>query len=290
MREGLPYTEWKKELNIWCAFTDMKKERQGGALFLTLTGRARQSILADVKTETLSTDTGVTVITDALDKLFLKDQSQAGFTAFDEFIKYRRPGDTNISEYLLEFNLKYGKIKCYDMTLPDGVLAYALLTCANLPADQEQICRATVTKLTYADMKLQIEKVVVCKEPTKDVCKIEPQFYNDDSYYADDDQYEQFQEPEYAVEDDYNVDTYYTRQGNRPSDREDHSNRPPQRLNPSDEFGNPTPCRFCHSVYHWIDRCPDAPKKSSRGRFQRRPFRGRGRSNYGNYRQPARPL
>ena len=34
------------------------------------------------------------------------------------------------------------------MELPDGVLAYALQTCANLTEDQSQICRATRSELT----------------------------------------------------------------------------------------------------------------------------------------------
>ena len=48
MREGLSYVEWKKELEIWCDFTDLPTEKLGGALFLTLTGKARQAVLAEV--------------------------------------------------------------------------------------------------------------------------------------------------------------------------------------------------------------------------------------------------
>ena len=48
MREGLTYEDWKKELNIWRKFTDLSKQRQGGALFLTLTGKARETVLAEV--------------------------------------------------------------------------------------------------------------------------------------------------------------------------------------------------------------------------------------------------
>ena len=38
IKEGLLYSEWKKELAIWSDFTDLEKKKQGGALFLTLTG------------------------------------------------------------------------------------------------------------------------------------------------------------------------------------------------------------------------------------------------------------
>ena len=45
------------------------------------------------------------------------------------------------------------------MILPEGVLAYALLTCANLSSEQEQLARATCKDLTYNDMKKQIERI-----------------------------------------------------------------------------------------------------------------------------------
>ena len=48
MRDDLPYSEWKKELKIWCDFTDVDKKKQGGALFLTLSGKARQSVLSEI--------------------------------------------------------------------------------------------------------------------------------------------------------------------------------------------------------------------------------------------------
>ena len=44
------------------------------------------------------------------------------------------------------------------MSLPEGVLAYNLLICANLTNDQQQLCRATVSDMTYDEMKKTIEK------------------------------------------------------------------------------------------------------------------------------------
>ena len=52
------------------------------------------------------------------------------------------------------------------------------------------------------------------------------------------------------------------------------------KTNPPDEFGNPRPCSFCGSIYHWIAKCPDAPESRKshgyRGRGQKRFQRGRG--------------
>ena len=181
MREGLTYEDWKKELNIWRKFTDLSKQRQGGALFLTLTGKARETVLAEVPLSKFDEDSGIDEITKALDTLYLQDATENAFVTFDSFIKFRRPQGMSLKEYLAEFNLRYNKIKDNNMTLPDGVLAYALLTCANLPEDQEKLCRATVSSLTYKEMKAQIEKV--CTTSTHMGEKSKPEFVRVESQY-----------------------------------------------------------------------------------------------------------
>ena len=306
MRSDLPYSEWKKELDIWCRFTDMDADRQGGALFLTLSGKPRECVLAEVSGEKIASAKGVAEITAALDKLFLKDASQSAFAAFGDFIKYRRPTGTPISDFLIEFNLKYNKIKSYNMALPEGVLAYCLLTCANLPEDQDQICRATVNTLTYEEMRGQIEKIVVTsRSQQRNDFHPEPQFFTGVPETGPSGRHAYHAEPRGDADDDYDPDAcdtdtaYYTYQGRRypPSSAPrnvDYHSRSGAQLNPRDQFGNPLPCRFCHSVYHMIDGCPHAPRsaKFSRGRGYYRPGRGRqdgGRGSRGGARdrEPA---
>ena len=77
MRDGLSYSDWKKELDIWCAFTDLDKKRQGGALFLTLSGKACETVLAEVELADINKETGVAAVTKALDTLFVKDAAES---------------------------------------------------------------------------------------------------------------------------------------------------------------------------------------------------------------------
>ena len=56
MRDDLLYDYWKKELQIWCMFTDLEKKHQVPAIFLTLKGKARE--------------------TPSLDKLYVKKKVQ----------------------------------------------------------------------------------------------------------------------------------------------------------------------------------------------------------------------
>ena len=149
MRDGLLYDDWKKELKIWCGFTDLDKKRQGPALFLTLKGKARETVLAAVEADKLQADDGVDKVTNALDKLYKRNDSESAFTAFENFIKFRRHSSMPITDYIIEFNIRLSKIKSHKMDLPDGVLANYLLQCANLTEDQTSLCRATCEKLTY---------------------------------------------------------------------------------------------------------------------------------------------
>ena len=311
MRDGLLYDDWKKELKIWCSFTDLDKKRQGPAVFLTLKGKARESVLADIESARLQSEDGVQEITKALDKLYERNKSESAFAAFENFIHFKRPHTMSIKDYTIDFNLRLSKIKSHKMDLPDGVLAYYLLHCANLSVEQTSLCRATCSNLTYEDMKKQIERVSVSSESPKDnrptsQVTVEPQYLAqyDEQY----DPHDYAEEGESAfwdgVEENAEVDeTYYNRHGSNPgSTRGGHfssNSNPRKQRNPPDQYGNPTPCNFCKSIYHWVDKCPDAPAAARNSRFhrggssgyQRRgvgyPGRGRGRARdgagYGNF-------
>lgn len=293
MRDQLPYVEWKKELEIWSDCTELTKERQGGALFLTLVGKARQAVHAGVSGDKIKSDKGVKEITDCLDELFMKDKSQSGFAAYDDFTSYWRPPHTSIQDYLVEFNLKYSRIKSFGMTLPEGVLAYYLLKCADLTAEQNNICRATCSSLTYKDMRSQIEKVTSNMDSSnashsdEQVTGVQSQYYGYE-YPEETEQYD------FAYEDeDSTCDTFYSKQQPYRSQyvqRPVGSSSPKPHLNPLDEFGNHTKCSFCHSIYHWVARCPEnarslsAPRRNTLYRGRARGGRGsRGGTSHGQY-------
>lgn len=316
MRDDLPYEDWRSDVEVWSDFTDMEAEKQGQAVFLTLVGKARQTVRAGVDRTTLKSSTGLSSVLSCLDKLYKKDESSCGYSAYEDFSDYRRPDDMSIKDYLVEFNIKYCKLKSYKMTLPDGVLAFYLLKCANLTNEQSNICKATCAELKYDDMKKQIERVTSSAgrsdKASLDVT-VQPQFYNEvedgydqDYYYYDDSQYESEVTTGTEQYDGPECETYYAQQRPtapqyqyRPRGARRGGPLPPRsgaaasapRLNTPDEYGNPTRCDFCRSTYHYVGQCPDAAKQAAlKGRgapSPRRPGRG-GRGNYmrggrGNY-------
>ena len=187
-----------------------------------------------------------------MDLLYLKDDQQSGFIAYDNFVKYRRPNGTSISDYMVEFNLRYKKLKVYNMELPEGVLAYNLLACANLTDEQQQLCRATTPQMTYDSMKKTIEKVAIPSVSEQDPeSRFQPMFLQDKE------------------------DALYNKW------KMNKAKETPA-TNPQDEHGRPTTCSFCHSIYHWVNSCPDAPQsyKQNRGRRGRGNSRGYYRGDY----------
>ncbi len=313
MREDLVYDDWIKELEIWCSFTELTKARQGPAIFLTLKGKARETILAEVKPADLSKDTGVQLIITALDKLYVRNECDGAFIAYENFSKFKRPSQMSIKDYMIEFNLRLCKIRSHGMDLPDGVLAYYLLSCVNLSEEQSSLCRATCVNLTYKDMKTQIERVSTSSTLTnnsvstgRDQITIDSQYvaeYDDAQYYYEEDYGEDEDKSHPVTEPQHNIDdAYYSQPSAWPGtsqQNQDFRGRKTQK-NPLDEFGNPAPCRFCKSIYHWVDSCPDAPPsiRNSRGgrshtysrRMPRYPSRNRGRpfSGRGGYGQKQR--
>lgn len=283
MRQDLSYADWKKELDIWSDFTDLENTQKAGAVFLTLKDKARQVVLDGTTRDELKADTGLQSLITCLDTLFKKDETQSGFSAYETFINYKRSKSMTIEDYLIEFNLKYSKLKVNNMTLPDGVLAYYLLKCANLTEEQNNICRATCSDLKYANMKTMIERVTstlgnTAQAPDQDI-KVSVPLYTDYDF-----EHYGYDEESADIEDTYDeqlpyMEAFYNApySNPRPHYNTTANNRPKQ--NPLDEYGNPSKCTFCRSIYHWVQNCPDASRArpSSRGRAfgYRRAPRGR---------------
>ena len=57
-------------------FTDLEKKRQSSAIFLSLKGKTRETILAKIKQTDTSKD-GVDFITASLDRLYVKNESDS---------------------------------------------------------------------------------------------------------------------------------------------------------------------------------------------------------------------
>ena len=172
------YIEWINDLKIWQLFTDLPKAKQGPAVYLSLTGRARECV-RDLTPAQISAETGVANITAKLDAIFKKDQNTRAYMAFKEFYDFKRSSGVSITDFIVRFEYLYHKLQGFDMKLPEGVKAFFLLNAANVSEDNEKLARATVGDLTYDNMKSKIQKIF--GDPNaNDIsvsCKVEPVYY-----------------------------------------------------------------------------------------------------------------
>ena len=152
------YTNWKQDLEVWRMYTDIDKKRQGPAVYLCLSGPARDCV-RDIDSAVLGSETGVEKIIEKLDTLFEKDKNTQIFLAFNNFYDYRRASGVNIVEFLVHFEFLFSKLTKFDIVLPEGVKAFFLLKAANLSEEHERLARATCGQMTYDKMKECIKKI-----------------------------------------------------------------------------------------------------------------------------------
>ena len=162
MRNDLLYCDWKKELTIWektNIIRGVDKSVLAGELFESLNGKPRSTVLSELEIDQISHSDGVQNIVRTLDEFFEGNKVKNAFEAHDELMKFKRDPNMNLENFLVEFQIKTNKVKASGTTLPDGVLGYTMLNCANLPQDKVDMIRATCNELTLKNVKAQLEKI-----------------------------------------------------------------------------------------------------------------------------------
>ena len=170
------------------------------------------------------------------------------------------------TDFINEFERMYHKLKQHKMELPDGVLAYRLLKSAHLSEQHEQLARATLTELTYDNIKGRLKKIFGDPASLENVShmpsvKVEPVL--------------QVNEREEGIL--FNRNSSFRRGRGRGNFRgrgrgnfqgavkkseptsanlSTHSSR--RKKNPVNSDGEVNCCNVCGSIFHWVSRCPDA--------------------------------
>ena len=62
----------------------------------------------------------------------MKDETTLAFCAIKNFVAYRRTGDQTFTKFIVEFNNRLREVKKHKLNFEDGILAFFLLTAANL--------------------------------------------------------------------------------------------------------------------------------------------------------------
>ena len=160
LNENSVYEQWKKEIAIWQAFTDSSAKKQGPAIFLTLSGKAREAVLRSDVSKLTDKD-GVKNVISKLDTLYLEDTNQSAYAAYENFEHFQQSPEMNMKDFINELERLYNKLRVFNMELLHGVLAYRVLKSENLSTENEKLARATIKELTYKNMCEQLRKLFV---------------------------------------------------------------------------------------------------------------------------------
>ena len=234
------WKNYKMEVDMWSELTKLTPEKKGPALWISLTGKAKE-VVQDMAKEDIKAADGLTKMMDQLDKIFKIDDNQAAYISYQEFETFRRPSDMSLQDYVVKFESLNSSIKRHDMNLPDGVLAYRFLHSANLQPDKMNLCRATINEFKYEEMKKKVLSLFGDKvHGLQSKIKEEPIFYggHTNSYRG--------------YRGSYNnrgrggkgsvVQRGWGNQHTMPQN----SNK----LNPPGKFGTPSTCAHCGAKYH----------------------------------------
>ena len=97
LRKDSLYVNWKEKFKFG-GHLSVPEEKHAPAIFMTLTGEAREVIL-NMDIEKLTEKTGLNNLMVELDKLYLKDESLLAYETYETFEKFVRPSGISISDY-----------------------------------------------------------------------------------------------------------------------------------------------------------------------------------------------
>lgn len=100
-----------------------------------------------------------------LDSVFLKEEKDRAYEAYSHFDNITRASSLSMSDYIIDFEQRYNRMKKYHMTQPNAVLAFKLLDMACLDVKNRQLALTACTDLKFADMKSALQRIFGGKTP-----------------------------------------------------------------------------------------------------------------------------
>lgn len=107
-------------------------------------------------TAELNNENGMQTLLAKLDYVFLREEKDQAYEAYSHFDSITCV-HVSMLDYIIDFEKRYNRMKKYNMTLPDAVLAFELLDTACL--DEKKKNRQLCTDLKFADMKSALKTI-----------------------------------------------------------------------------------------------------------------------------------
>lgn len=223
--EARSYECWKNEVNMWTRVTELEKKKQALAVALGLGGRAKE-IAMEISADELDNDNGMDKLLEKLDGVFQLEEKDWAYEAYTQFDRLTKDGSVSMADYIIDYEQRYNRIKKYNMTLPDAVLAFKLLDPACPDEKNRQLALTACRDLKFSSMKSALKRIFGGKTPGSSNAI---QLNQDAAFFTE------------------------QRQGKgRWNTTQNAQQRTPlPGTNPLDKFGKRSRCAVCQSTFHW---------------------------------------
>ena len=150
------YKDWVRITKIWVNLSNLDNTKKGPAIVMSLEGKALESVF-ELSDDEISAADGPSKIIAKLDTIYKRDELTQKFDDLEAYENYKRSSDTNIQDFIAEFDRRYAAIKKQGVTISDDLLGFKLLKAANLSSQNEQLIKATSTEIKYDTIKTKIK-------------------------------------------------------------------------------------------------------------------------------------
>ena len=284
------YERFKQELLAWKEITDLRQDKQGIAIALSLPeedeSKIREKVFDQIPLDDLKSEDGFTVLLNFLDQHLAKDDLSDSLEKFEDFEDFKRAEGQSINEYVATFDAKYRKVEKKKMTLPSEILAFKLIRKANITKEEKLLVLTGMNYdnkgTLYEEAKKSLKKFKGGDSISSASVKLEPAYFTDNEetllaagYVRGkrgkqgggdrEENWQRWRPRRGGPGGSQFSGTEYRRQGARgyqqtesgsrisqPSDR----NR--KNINPLGPDGRTLTCKSCGSYRHLLPACPDS--------------------------------
>ena len=269
-KKSKSYERYKTELLAWREITELKKEKQGIAIALSLpeddSENIREKVFDDIPLEDLKKEDGLDTLIAFLDDKLGVDDLADSLEKFELFEDYTREKGQSVAEFISQFDMRYNKILKKKMSLPAEILAFKLLKKANITKEQKLLVltgmdyssKSTLYEQAKKSLKKFLGEQLSASSNTNVAVKLEPTFFteNEEALLAAGYVYQG------ATSSRRGRGRYSGRVGWRnnggPSRGVVRNDKYQRQINPTGANGKILTCLSCGSFRHMIANCPDS--------------------------------
>ena len=287
--DGSGYNIWKNEVDLWCEVTKIPANNRAITIYFSLEGKAKTTA-SHIKKGLLKTTDGVSILLEALDKVFIPNTAMRLFNAHNYLRSIKRKPNGLVHDYLTAYEHALFQFEQEGLAKDATVLGLDLLAQCQLPQEKNMLVMSGLTEITYENVKAKLSAIYYyehdkynkfedseSREPeevfysrTQNNRRERNKFEDSESREPEEVFYSRTQNNQQGRSSNYRAGfenrsrkrPRYNRSGNSYGNND--SVKPPayRTKNPNGNDGRPSRCNICQSIYHWFRNCPHAHERN----------------------------